>query len=140
MWYNVYKNIDEPTYLNLETRIVNILPECIDIMNSNNFEINKDYLNGDILGLDFLSANDNYYGTVGFLFDDIDSSHTFSFYTLKARDEGKRRYYKSEIVYERVTMETIERNYKVMLLKCIAEHNKLTDADLTEYVNLRSAE
>src|SRR5689334_4623032 len=104
MLYNVYKNISDKDFKELEKRLEKIQSIVTALMEDEGFVLTSEvYGKSDGLGIDYVTKEDSdFMGNIGFSFNDFPGRQTFRGVIIKSYDHDGKRFYKREILVDEI--------------------------------------
>ena len=137
-WYSIYKNINENEFADLKNRFDQIERIVSPRMQMNGFYLDRTSFD-EIVGLDYISSNNDFYGNIGVLFDDDKSYDVkkFNVYVLKSYDKNGTRYYKRIDLSSGLTINEIEENCIKLFDECVSFFFSIKKEDLNESILLK---
>jgi hypothetical protein len=138
MSYLIYNTIDQISFNRMKEVIRSLRISFDDFLLPKGFNISREPLLVDILGLDYVSYGPRYDGNIGFLFnDDTILEQTFTFYVAKSFDENNRRFSKRIDLLKHAPLEYIVENKANLLKEAFSVYESIVDKDMTKMINLK---
>lgn len=134
--YTIYSTISLATDEKIREHLRELEKPISQIMNNAGFKLSAQNEGG--LGLDYVINSDGYMGNIGFLFDDIQGSQTYTLYVGKAYDKEGYRYSVNEIILKNVELSILESNLKDLFQNALTIYTQWDKKDMARSVKLRS--
>jgi hypothetical protein len=130
MIYNVYKNCSDHHFEFLKQKL-EILKEKILEIFGKTLEQKIRHDDSDYLILNFSVINKNFFGSnLAIVFQDEINSSDFEMVIIKTLDRGMYRYYKEEVIIEKININSLEKDFKQYIDKALEKYESWDESTL----------